>query len=181
MGNLKIVAMALALLIAPAAWAEFMEIEASKIVTIEPADKSESPRILVKWDLPYELEGKIIDAAVVAITVPHEGDEPFEVDVHPMIKSWDAETARWDDGWEKEGGDFNEELPAPGLVSERNGGKISADVSLTVKGQIGGTASNFGFILVGQPNSQSKLKAISANDATRLADAKLIIAYRVRR
>jgi len=181
MKNLTISLLALLLVGAPTVRAEFLEIEATQIATIQPADKSAEPRILVEWILPKELEGKIVDGAAVSMTVPHQGDEPFEVDVHPMTKSWDATTAKWSDGWEKAGGDFNEELPSPGIVSERNGGKFSADVYLTVKGQIEGSVANFGFILIGQADSDSKLKAVSANDATRLADAKLIIAYRVRR
>jgi len=181
MKNLMIFAVALVLFSAPAVWAEFLEIEASQIATIEPADKSAGPRIMVQWDLPKDLSGKIIDGAVVTMTVPHDGDEPFEVDVYPMNKSWDAATAKWAEGWEKAGGDFDEELPSPGIVTEQNGGKISADVYVTVKSQIEGSVANFGFILISQADSQSKMKTVSANDAAGLADAKLIIAYRNRR
>ena len=181
MKKLIIVVLALGSLSSGAARAEFLKIEAAQIATIEPADKSVAPRILVQWELPKDLSTKIIDGAVVTLTVPCEGGDAFEVDVHPLTKSWDAASVKWEDGWAQAGGDFQEESAAPALVSDRTGGRISADVYMTGKSQVEGTARNFGFILVSQSGVEAKIAAVSANEPSRLADAKLIIAYRNRR
>jgi hypothetical protein len=168
-------------LLATTARAEYLEIEASEIATIEPTDKSEAPRILVKWDLPKDLDKKIIDGAVVTMTVAVDGDSPLSLDVMPMTTSWSASTAAWSSGWSKEGGDFADSLPSPALVTDKNGGKISADVYPVLIEQIAGNLSNFGFIIVPDKDSDTKSKAVTANNPAKLADAKLIIAYRNRR
>jgi len=44
--------------------------------------------------------------------------------------------------------------------------------------QVAGRKSNFGFIVVPDPDSDCKIATMSANDGSRLSDAKLVIAYR---
>jgi hypothetical protein len=181
MRTTAILLMALICSLATVAQAEFMEIEAKQIATIEPTDKSASPRIMVEWELPADLDKKIVDAAVITMTLPATKDEPLTVDVYPLTSSWDAKSSEWTSGWEKAGGDFDEDLPSTTIVTEKNDGKISADVYLSVRDQIAGKRSNFGFILVPVESEDAQLSSIQANDVTKLADAKLIIAYRNQR
>jgi ABC-type Zn uptake system ZnuABC Zn-binding protein ZnuA len=166
---------------ATAVQAEFLEIEARQIATIEPTDKSASPRIVVEWDLPADLDKKIVDAAVITMTLPATKDEPLTIDVYPMTTSWDAKSAHWASGWEKAGGDYDKDLPSTTIVTEKSDGEITVDVYLSVLDQVAGDRDNFGFILVPVDNENARLSAITANDATKLADAKLIIAYRNQR
>jgi len=181
MRTITILLVAMVCMLVAVAQAEFLEIQAKQIATIEPADKSAGPRIVVKWDLPADLEKKIVDAAVITMTVATTEKSALTLDVHPITASWAASSVDWATGWEKAGGDYDEDLPSTAIVTERNEGKISADVYLSVRDQIAGKRDNFGFILVPEVNDQAKISAIQANDATRLADAKLIIAYRNQR
>lgn len=178
---LGLVTLALVLFVARTSRAEFREIKASQIVTIAPEDKSAEPRILAQWDLPGDLDSMIIDGAFITMTVPYRGDEPLALTVMPLTRSWSGETASWTDGWSRVGGDFDTSQPAMGMVTERDEGKMQVDVYPALKQQLEGTAPNFGFALVSRGETASRLSTFEANDATRLADAKLIIAYRVRR
>lgn len=181
MKNVTILVMALVLACGSAVQAEFLELEATSIVTIEPADKSAGPRLLVRWELPKDLGEKIIDGAVVELSVPHEATAPFRVDVHPVTTDWDVETVAWSDGWTNAGGDFADSIVAPALVTERNEGKITGDVYQTVLDQIAGKVSNFGFIVVPEVTTEAQLTSATANDAKLKAAARLIIAYRKQR
>lgn len=160
------------------AWAEFMEIQAAEIASIKQSELSTESRVLVKWDLPTELSNKIIDGAVIEMKVGVEGEAPVSISVMPLNTRWSATTANWTSGWRKPGGDFSDTLAAPSSVDDRNGGKIVADVFDIVLKQIAGARQNFGFIIVTEAGSETKLKSITANDVTKRASAKLIIAYR---
>lgn len=160
--------------------AEYMEIAASQIVTIS-AQKNANPSLLVQWDLPQGLDKLIIDAAVITMTVPVDGDAPLEVDAHPMLKSWDATEVESAEEWGKGEKVYDDEAASPAIITEENAGKISLDVYLQVLDQIAGKAENFGFILVPESDGTSKIQAIEANAPARLGDAKLIIAYRTQR
>jgi hypothetical protein len=178
---MTIVLIALMIPWASAIRAEFLELEASQIVTIQPADKASSPRVLVQWSLPKDLSGKIIDAAVVTLTVPYEGAAPFEVHVHRVTRAWDAEAVEWSEGWSRGGGDFDDGLPSPAIITDRNGGKISADVYFAILDQISGKSDHFGFIVIPEEDTEARISSITPNAEAKLADAKLIIAYRERR
>jgi hypothetical protein len=160
--------------------AEYMEIAASQIVTATVGETA-SPSVLVRWELPQELDKLIIDAAVIAMTVPVDGAEPLEVDAHPILKSWDAKEAESAEEWSTGEKVYDDEVASPAIITEENAGKISLDVYLQVLDQIAGKAENFGFILVPESGATSKIQPIEANAPIPLADAKLIIAYRTQR
>ena len=181
MKTIRALAVVAIMLLSGSVQAKFIEIAASEIVTVEPSDKSESPRILVKWDLPADLDKKLIDGAVITMTVSVDGDDPLSIDVMPLTKAWNASTADWSSRWDRQGGDFSDSIPSPAIVTENNGRRISANVYEVVMDLISARRANFGFILVPDKSSTTKTRAISANDALKLADAKLIIAYRNRR
>ena len=162
----------------PRARAEYLRYAAAEIVSIAPADNSESPRLLVRWDLPADLDLRHVDAAVVTMTVARTGEGPLGVQLHPVTRSWRAQEVSWAEGWEEDGGDFEAEVSSPAMVTERNGGRISIDVYLLIREMLAGTRSNFGFILVPDQGDASRLTPVAANQPARLADAKLIIAYR---
>ena len=115
------------------------------------------------------------------MTVSVDGDAPLSIDVMPMTKAWNASTADWSSRWDRQGGDFSDSVPSPAIVTENNGRRISAKVYEVVMDLISARRANFGFILVPDNDSRTKTRSISANDVAKLADAKLIIAYRNRR
>lgn len=160
--------------------AEFLTLEATKIVTIEPADKSESPRILVQWTLPKDLDEKIIDAVAIEMHIPVSAGDRVAVDVAAVEKEWASGTASWASGWEKDGGDFSLDESGVAIVTEKNQGTIRVDVREAVLSQIAGSKSNYGFVIVPK-GADNRLKSIAADDETQLGKCKLIIAYRNRR
>lgn len=166
---------------AATAAAEYLEIEASEIATIAPAVDGASASILVKWTLPSDLSGKIIDGAAVTMTLARDTDCVLDVTVYPVSKSWSAATVQWSTAWNRSGGDYSDSLPSPAVASASSGGKISANVYDAIQAQIAGLASNFGFIVVPDRNSGCRITAMTPNDNARLADAKLVIAYRTAR
>lgn len=163
------------------AWAEFMKIQASEIVTIQPADQSEGPRLLVRWKLPEELGELIVDGAAIEMKVPVEKGDDFPVQVAPLETNWSADEVAWADGWSKDGGDFSRDISSVAIVRSKRDMVIRADVYLTLLEQISGARQNFGFIVVSDPETQATIARITANDESGLAHAELIIAYRERR
>lgn len=175
--TILLTAAALLMLVANA-FAEYLEIEASEIATIAGTGREASPRILVKWTLPEELSDVILDGAALTMTLARDTTCQLDVTVYPLTHSWTANTVQWSGGWTRDGGDYNDSLPSPALASEQNGGKISALVTDFVVNQVAGRATNFGFIVVPDPESECRIAEMTANDAGRLSNAKLVIAYR---
>jgi hypothetical protein len=160
--------------------AEYMEVAASQIVTVT-AGKDANSNILVQWELPKSLDELIVDAAVMVMTVQADGDEPLQLDAHPVLKAWEATAlASWDD-WAKGDQVYSEDVASPAIVTRENEGKVSIDLYLQVLDQIAGKAANFGFVLVPESGTATTVKPIEANAHGNLADARLIIAYRTQR
>lgn len=163
--------------ITPAA-AEYLEIEASEIATINETRQVEGPRLLVKWILPDSLASKLIDGAAIAMTVTQDTSCSVEVAVCPISRAWSASTVGWEAGWARAGGDFIDSLASPAVANRLTGGKISANVCDAVLDQIKGRRSNFGFILVPERHSGCAISEVATNDVLRRTDARLIIAFR---
>lgn len=176
-----LVGVMVALLWIGGAAAEYREIQATEIVTIATADRDAAPRILVKWVLPEELATKIIDGAAISMTLTRSSDVVLGVDVYPLSRNWTAVTSSWQTGWSRAGGDFSDSLPSHAIATERNGGHVKLNVYDIVQDQIAGRRPNFGFIVIPSTGEQVRLSRVEANDAAKLSDAKLVIAYRDRR
>jgi len=168
-------------LAASAVQAEYLEITASEIASIEPADKSASPRVLVKWTLPPNLKDKIVDAAVIDMEVPISTGMNVVVDVAPVKTAWSASSVSWSSGWSKAGGDYDMDVSSPAILTARNDYQVVADVYELILAQIAGERTDNGFIVVPEASEDGKLATVSANNVTSLSKAKLIIAYRNRR
>lgn len=180
MRALTILMAALCALTESVALGAFMEIEATQIASIQPADSSQGPRILVQWTLP-DMSGKIFDGAAISIALGTENGEALEFEVFPLTTSWDAQTCSWSSGWSKAGADFNEHRLSPTIITNKESGTILADVYRDIKEQLAGQATNYGFILVPRGNDVKSGVSIEANAPSALANAKLMIAYRNQR
>lgn len=166
------------LVIVGTATAEYLEVPASEIASIKDGSRTGTTRILVKWSLPDSLPSLVIDGAAVTMTLARDSNCSMEVSVYPVTRAWSSTTVGWDAGWSRAGGDFNDSLPAAAVVNRLTGGKISANVYDIVLDHLAGRRANFGFIVVPDSHSSCPMAEIAANDAGRLADAKLVIAYR---
>lgn len=163
------------------AQAEFMEIQASQIVTIESTEKEGKPSILVQWALPDDLDELIIDGAVITMTLPVDSASPMDVEVHRVEKAWNAVEVESLEAWAQGDKVYDADVTSPAIVTAENEGVISADVYLQIRDQVFGDVSNFGFIVVPAVDAVTAVEAIEANASDKLMDAKLIIAYRTRR
>ena len=160
------------------AMAGYLEFPAAEIVSIAPADRAESPRILVNWNLPANLDMRFVDAAVISIKLEKEGTKQLGVQLHPLTSAWSAQNASWTAGWTKAGGDFDQEVASPALLTNQNAGAVSIDVYLSIREILANQRSNYGFIIVPERAEGVALKPIAANEGARLANSKLILAYR---
>jgi hypothetical protein len=160
--------------------AAFMEIAATEMVTIQPPDSSQSPRLLVRWELPAGLDSLIIDGAGIVMDVARTGGKPAAASVFPLTTAWSPGDVGWSDGWTKAGGDFDPTRLAPAVLRAESNAEVKTDVTLTIKAMIAGKMPNFGFIVI-VDEKDARLAAVSANSSAALGKARLVIAYRKRR
>jgi hypothetical protein len=87
---------------------ESVEVEATDVAVIKPSAESEESRLLLRFAMPEELEGRPIDFACVSFGADCSGDEgAVSFQAFVLTSSWDAETVGWTGSWETPGGDWD--------------------------------------------------------------------------
>lgn len=107
-------------------------------------------------------------------------DRSLYLSLCPVTTSWQAGTVGWDQGWNRPGGDFDEDLAAEVAVDlSRDGRKAVFDVTPIVKEWLEQGVDFDGFILTVQERAGGE--GIHGEDVSRfenLANASLVVDYR---
>jgi hypothetical protein len=130
-------------------------IKADEVAGIHPSDKSVDLRLLMRFTLPEELQGKSVDFACVSFDVSCAGEKgAVSLEAFRVTTDWDASSVSWSGSWAKDGGDWDADVSADWVVAEGDGKTAYLDVTDIVNGWLKEPSGNFGILVkVGEPFS----------------------------
>jgi hypothetical protein len=111
---------------------------------------NEGQRILVKFNLPYDIYGKNIHKAWITFTydftAPGHGN-PLEFETYPLTASWNPETVTWN-SWTNPGGDMDSTYFSSFAFEPGSSQTYYIDVTTHVQAMAEEELTNHGFILI---------------------------------
>ncbi len=142
----------LLLCLAPAEARE-LSLKADEVVGIRPSDTSGELRLLMKFVLPEELEGKSVDFACVSFDASCAGEKgAVSLEAFRVTTDWDAATVSWSGPWKEDGGDWDSGVSADWVVAAGDGKTVYLDVTDFVNVWLKEPSRNFGILVkVGEP------------------------------
>jgi hypothetical protein len=127
-----------------------VEIDVSSACLISPGNDSLSSRVLLRFDLPSELDDKRIDYAEVVFKAEVDTLSRYSVTFagYPVTRGWIGAGLSWSSPWTNEGGDYNDSLYETGLVKTRGDGTVRFDITRLVTAWQQGSLANYGLIII---------------------------------
>ena len=113
-------------------------------------DLSTGQRVLVKFDLPNDIDDKQIGRAFISFThnfAVKDGSGSLEFKVYPLTASWNAQEVDWD-SWTNDGGDFDKRKGYSFSLAPGPNTKFYIVVTEQSKCMADGELTNHGFILI---------------------------------
>ncbi|MBZ0267922.1 hypothetical protein K8I85_07190 [bacterium] len=135
-------------------------------------------RLLFKVDGFRTLSSVAIRRAVIEFDVSGATtDRSLYLSLAPVTTAWDAGSVQWSGGWQRPGGDFDEDLAAEIAVDlSRAEGKAAFDVTPILKEWLEHDAAYEGFILTVQPREGGEgIRAEDVNRLQGLVNASLVL------
>jgi hypothetical protein len=130
----------------------------------ELADATGNARLLFRLAPAEKLDGMLVSQATVtfqAVGTPTK--EPLRLRVYPVTTTWTAGAVSWTSGWNRAGGDYNEDIYVPVEVDLSSGSAtVELDLTPLVKETVEGGAATDGFILTTDPAAAMGLAATDA-------------------
>jgi len=119
-----------------------------------------------------------VDRAILRFSLAGEvAEERLAVQMHPVTRSWNPGTVDWTTGWERAGGDFDDDVYGRAHVDF---GRASSDVVLDITIPVREALLNEGwdgFILRGAPFESGGIPDGDASRFAGLANAQVNITY----
>lgn len=144
-------------------------VDAAGVAAISSSEGSEDARLLVKFALPEELEGKVLDFACVSFDVSSSGEAgAVSLEAFRVTTAWDAASVGWSEPWAKAGGDWDEGMSADWVAPVGDGKTVYLDVTDFVSGWLAEPSSNFGIVVKVSEPFGGMFSADGARGAPRL-------------
>jgi hypothetical protein len=128
-------------------------------------------RILFRFDIPDALAGATVDLATLRVLLPTDAhqEQGYSIEVFPITRTWSAEAAVWDDGWESGDGAWSERHGSISSVAGGRRGAVAVDVTSVVNQWLRGGNRSAGLVLVPiAPGSAAALTAPPGEAALRV-------------
>ena len=159
-----------------------LNIPVSHTATIDSIS-SDAGRILLKFDLPEELDKAFIDYAEVFFKAEPNPSSTHRVVISgfPLTRSWDKQTVSWSSPWTNDGGDYVDTIMVTCLDSKQESKLTSLDITGIVRLWIEEEISNFGLILMDSDREDGKLKLQESSKLPEDIKAQVRIFYTPRK
>jgi hypothetical protein len=137
-------------------------------------------RLLFRLDDLGDLRNAVIGRAVLHLPLVGEvARRTMQVQVHPVLSSWDAASVTWNGGWERPGGDLHDELYVRRRVDLSRGEEsLAIDLTLLLKEIVEDGMEAEGFVLTVPPFEGDGLSVEDADQFMGVGQATLELAYR---
>jgi hypothetical protein len=139
-------------------------------------------RILFRTDgLTLPEENLAIERALVKFSLQGEAaDRRSQIRICPVTTDWSPASVDWDTGWDRPGGDFNEEVyTRVALEYSRGAHDVTADVTTLLKEIHEEGMEAYGFIVSVQPFEGEGIHLEDVDRFEGLASADLDVSYRL--
>jgi hypothetical protein len=122
----------------------------------------------------------VIRQALLRLPLPGPPVErTFELQVHPVTKTWNPETVDWTSDWSRPGGDFDDELFARGSVDLNSGNPVLIlDVTAILKELVEERMEADGLILTVPPHQGIGIPNADRARVQGITTATLEVKYR---
>jgi hypothetical protein len=125
-------------------YAAQLTIEVDCVVAISSEDESENG-IVVKFDLPSQLENSTIDLAEMYFVISSESADSSEFDLiaYPVQTQWNPEDVTWSElsDW------LNDSLVTSGGIDNDGEGEDRLNLTHVIQGWLDGDLSNYGLLI----------------------------------
>jgi hypothetical protein len=127
-----------------------VDIYVSNAYLMSPGNDSLSSRVLLRFDLPSELDDKRIDYAEVVFKAEVDTLSRHSVTFagYPVTRDWIGAGLSWSSPWTNEGGDYNDSLYETGLIKARGDGTVRFDITRLVTAWQQRSLTNYGLIII---------------------------------
>jgi hypothetical protein len=99
--------------------------------------------------------------------------------IHPVMTDWNPGTVAWETGWNRPGGDFDEELFARAELNlGRGAGQVSVDVTSILKEIVEDGYTCHGFLLTVDRSEGIGFSEADLARVANLGNARLDVSYR---
>jgi hypothetical protein len=145
--------------------------------------QSGAGRLLFKVDLPRDLGAVAVKQATLRVPVRRlEGqivpEAALDLRLDPITRPWMAGAVDWYAGWERPGGDFQEDLFANADVPLNRDGVVQFDVTMIVKEVLEKGMEDHGFLVTVPPDVALGLGADEREAFANIGGSSLEVRYR---
>ena len=167
------------LILLTSAHSAYWESSITQVGIISPDPALDAGRILVKFDLPEQLTGALIDYAELMFTATPDTGLGYIciLGAFPVTKSWQSGVVSWSGGWDNAGGDYTDSSYACSLIRTSPDQITRIDISEIVQSWVDGDLPNFGLIIMPLENPNRFLKLHSTQGFAPNVKAKVRIFY----
>ncbi len=108
-------------------------------------------RLLLRFEMPDELTSGVVDMAVATLDIQtsQQGNSVVPAEAHAITRSWDSETAAWDEGWASGDGSWNDAMMCSGDVRFGHSPALVLDVSELLGERSRARAIDFSIVILG--------------------------------
>ena len=167
------------LILLASAHSAYWESPITQVGVISPNPSSEAGRILVKFDLPEQLNGAFIDYAELSFTATPDTGSSYIclLGAFPVTKSWESGVISWSGGWNNAGGDYTDSMYACTLIRTSPDLPTTIDISGIVQSWVDGALRNYGLIIMPLEDANRFLKLRSTAGFAPNVKAKVRIFF----
>ncbi len=108
-------------------------------------------RLLLRFEMPEELTSGVVDMAVATLDIQtsQQGNSIVPSEAHAITRSWDSETAVWDEGWASGDGSWDDTMMCSGDVRFGHSPALVLDVSELLGERSRVRAIDFSIVVLG--------------------------------
>jgi hypothetical protein len=167
------------LVLLASAHSAYWESSITQVGIISPGPTSDAGRILVKFELPEQLNGALIDYAELMFTATPDTGSGYIciLGAFPVTKNWESGVVSWSGGWDNAGGDYTDSMYACSLIRTSPDLITRIDISGIVQSWVDGDLPNYGLIIMPLENPNRFLKLHSTPGFAPNIKAKVRIFY----
>jgi hypothetical protein len=168
----------ISMFVASAAFAEGRTASLYDVAVIENGQGA--ARVLFRAGGIEGLENVAISRATLTVAAAGQPeDRALEFWIHPVTRPWDPASVKWERGWSRPGGDFDDELLSIARLDLRaDASEVAFDVTGLMKEIVEAGMEAHGFILTLAPADGVGIRVEDLSRLGSLADAALEIEYR---